>query len=131
MGRLKYSQGSITIEMDETMDRLVRRAIDQAAPGVLERVEADSRAVYTDAHKRWPVVTGRSRAGLTHEVIVSDTEVRGRVSNPVDYAFYVRPKKLYGASTAWSAWVQQPMRKAANKLAKELGPLVRRLLGGR
>jgi hypothetical protein len=123
--KLKFSDGPVAIEMDDTLERLVRRALDKAAPGVVDRITIETAEVYRVAKGLWPEKTGRSRAGLRQEVLVGIDNVRGRIMNDVDYAYYVRPKVFYGSTTAWSEYVQRPMREAADKLAIDLPKLVR------
>ena len=131
MAKLKFSQGSVSIEMDDTMERLVRRALDRAAPGVVQQITSETAEVHRLAVARWPVKTGRSKAGLEQEILVSTDSVRGRIVNAVEYAPYVRPRWLYNTTTAWSALVQRPMRAAATRLVKALGPILRRSLEGK
>lgn len=131
MAKLRYSEGSVSIAMDDTLERLVRRALDEAAPGVVDRITAETAEVHRLAVSRWPVDTGRSKAGLREEIIVSPDSVRGRIMNDVEYAPYVRPRWTYNTTTAWSVLVQRPMRAAAERLVKTLGPVLRRALEGR
>lgn len=123
--KLKFSDGPVAIEMDDTLERLARRALDKAAPGVVDRITIETAEVYRLGEARWPVKTGRSRRGLRHDILVGTDNVRGRIINDVDYAYYVRPKFLYGSTTAWAAFIQRPMRQAANRLAIALPKLVR------
>ena len=118
--KLKFSDGPVAIEMDDTLERLVRRALHKAVPGVVDRITIETAEVYRVAKGLWPEKTGRSRAGLRQEVLVGIDNVRGRIMNDVDYAYYVRPKVFYGSTTAWAEYVQRPMREAATRIAIQL-----------
>lgn len=133
MGKLRYGSGIATIEMDDTMDRLVRRAIEVSQPGLVRRLEETAQRIHAETVARWPVRTGRSKAGLDWYMAIKEggTEIRAVISTGgVPYTFYVRPLSLYGGNTGWSEWVQRPMREAGAKLAIELGPIIARQLTG-
>jgi len=133
MARLRYGAGIATIEMDDTMDQLIRRAIENVQPGVVAKIEAATKAVAEDCERRWPVKTGKSKAGFDWYVAVTQdgTRIRGVIQNPVPYTFYVRPSQLFGGTTGWAEWVQRPMKAAAAKLVDELGPQIVRDLSSR
>jgi hypothetical protein len=122
---LRVSEGGVTFSVDSGVEDLVRRAIEQASPGVVAAVEKEVRLVAEDARDQWPVKTGRSKAGLTLTTIVSTDDVRARIYDDVPYVFYIRPTDLGGKKTAWNTYVQIPMRTAAKHLAEDiLGPAI-------
>lgn len=133
MGNLRYGSGSVTVEMSDTLDRLAREAIDRVQPGLIAELTRTAQQVHANAVRRWPVRTGTSRAGLTWYLAISEggTEIRAVVSTGgVPYTWYIRPQTLYNGNTGWNEWVQRPMRAAGPELAKVLGPIISRQLGG-
>ena len=131
MGRLRYGSGIATVELDDTMDRIDRRAVEVVHPGLVAAIEAKLEKVGQALVTRWPVRTGKSAAGFDWYVRVSQIEIKGVVENKVPYTYYVRPRALWGGTTGWSEWVQIPMRQAQQELVDELGPeIVRGLAHG-
>jgi hypothetical protein len=130
MGKLRFGSGSVSVEMDDTLDRMVRAAINKAQPGALREVERATEELYAQAVAQWPVKTGTSRAGLRREVLVSQglDRIRGRVFNDVDYAKYIRPRALYGADTAFVAYLRRPAKEIAERLTLRLLDLIPRAL---
>jgi hypothetical protein len=137
---LRYGNGNVSIEMDDTLDRLYRNAIERAAPGVLERIEAETKAIHDEARRQWPVGHPRdparrgrahSREQLSWGASIKGNQIVGWVRNTAPWSPFIRPTKLYGSTTAFREWLQLPARKAARKLVKELGPvLTRKMTGG-
>ena len=131
VGSTRFRDGAITIEMDDTLARIARRAVRQASPLVVDGIDEATQAIHADAYRSWPVLTGRSHAGLRQSLVLGTSSVEGLIHTVVDYTFYIRPREFYGAATAWAEWVQKPMRKAATVLVRTLGPeLVRSLESG-
>jgi hypothetical protein len=111
----------------------MRRALDDVAPGVLDRLEATVTRVVDDARSRWPVRTGRSRDGLEAHVTIApgQTSIRGTVANAVDYAVYVRSgQRGLGGKSAVVELLRKPLRAAARELAVELADTVSTTLAG-
>lgn len=126
MGRLVYRSGGVAVAYSDVLDRVARAAIERAAPGVLQAMERELGEVHEAARRDWPVRTGRSRDGLVLDSALDPTTGRLRVSirNDVPYAIYIKPKKLYGATTAWERYVRKPGRVKVRELARELGPVL-------
>lgn len=132
MAKLVFRDGAVTMTMDRTLERIVRRAVEHANPEVLHAVEdATEEQVYVPALRKWPVLTGESKRGLMRDTVVSPTSVEGRIYTDVDYTFFIRPKESYGAWTAWNEYIRKPMAKAAKKLVEALGPRLTSTLAGR
>lgn len=109
------------------------RTLSDAAPGVLDAIEAKVERVYKEAYAKWPI--GRSfdpsRNGQAHSkwqlergTVIDGDRVRGYVRNSAPWSRFIRPRKLYGATTAAREWIQLPMRKASRELVKELGAVL-------
>lgn len=127
MRRLTFGQGSVRIEMDAKLEELARRAVSQVAPGVLERIDQAVDQVLEEAEARWPVKTGRSKAGLAAYTSIAPGGacVQGTVMNPVDYAVYVKSRKGgLGGRSAVVELLRKPLRAQAAQLAGELGTTV-------
>ena len=131
MGRLKFGSGSVRVEMDDTLDRLYRRALDKVAPGVVARIDEATSAVFDAAVGAWPVRTGRSRAGLEHHLTVASdhTTVRGTITDAVEYSRYIKARKL-GGKSAFVELLRLPMRERAKALAAVLATETRANLIG-
>lgn len=121
MAKLTYGSGGTRITMDDTLERIYRRAIEKVAPGILTRMEMVIAEVYDEARQQWPVRTGRSRDGLQRWVTVTPDGMRivGSITNDVDYARYIKAKKLGGRS-AFVELLRKPLRKRADDLSTVL-----------
>lgn len=126
-----YTEGRFTVEVSDTLEQILRRAIQVARPGVLERMEEETRNALDKIVGEWPIKTGRSRAGFKIETTFGPDSVTTRIVNQVDYALFIRPKEFYGVATGYNRIVKPTMRKAATKLVKELGPRISANLQGR
>lgn len=119
--------------MDATLEELARRAVSRVAPGVLVRIDAAVDEVIADATARWPVATGRSKAGLVAytSILPAGDRIQGTVMNPVEYAIYVKSSKNgLGGRSAVVELLRKPIRARAAQLAGELGTTVRTALKG-
>jgi hypothetical protein len=126
MGKLRIKGDGVSVEYSDTLERIARAALEKAAPGVVDALEARVEKLRVAAYKRWPVKTGRSREALELRTTLDPTTGRVTVGivNWVRYAIYVRPTSLYGATTAWEAFVRKPVREAAKEVTKELGEAI-------
>ena len=138
MTQLRLKDGSMTMLVDDGLERLVRDAIEKVAPGVLELVESETKAVYDGAKSRWPVGPDkRDRKGrhskfeLYHEVVIDTTKglIRGRVWNEAPWSRYIKPKGLKGKS-AFVELLRKPLQKRARVFVQQLGRYVSAELGG-
>lgn len=124
------------VQMDDTLSDIVRRALRNAAPRVMDRLEEEARDLHASAESQWPVKTGRSKAALDWAVrIPRPDQVEAVVfidprSPAADYAFFIKGKKQGGAST-WHALVRRPGRRRAKRLAEDLAKDLIDLAGGR
>lgn len=118
MARLRFGSGSVRIEMDDTLDRIYRRALDRVAPKVVERIEDATEEVFDVAQIDWPVRTGRSRRGLQRFVAISSdhAHIRGTITNDVVYARFIRARNL-GGKSPFVELLRKPMRAKAKELA--------------
>jgi hypothetical protein len=133
MADIWAKQGNVSVRMSDALSVIARRAVDRVMPGVLARIEAETRALADQARNDWPVKTGTSKAGLEERTVVDvgRSEVRGEIRNPVAYAHMIKPLELYGTTTAWAAYVRGPMVKLQKRLATELGPVIVAALTGK
>lgn len=117
MTKLRFGDGSVTVEMSDELDRIYRAALEKLAPGLVGRITSATKAVFDNAVAQWPVVSGRSKAGLQMSVQISSDQkvIRGRIWNDVEYARYVKPKGLDGKS-AFVELLRKPMALASKEL---------------
>lgn len=122
MGKLSFGAGSVRIQMDDTLDRIYRRAIDKLAPGLLPAVETAIDDLHADAYAAWPVKTGRSKEALEHLTSVSPDNkvIRGTITDDVPYARFIKAKSL-GGKSAFVELLRKPLRERAKELVKVLG----------
>lgn len=118
--------GAVRAAVDLPTEALARQILAAGAPGVAEAVERAADRIVAEARERWPVRTGRSRAGLEAVVVVDPglTTIRGTVVNEVEYARFVKDKQDRSAMTELLA---KPIRAATPALIAEIGDRV----GGR
>lgn len=119
--KLTFGSGGTRITMDDTLDRIYRRAIERVAPGLLTRVELAIAEVYDEARQQWPVRTGRSRDGLQRHVTIAPDGARivGSITNDVDYSRFIKARKLGGRS-AFVELLRKPLRRRADELSTVL-----------
>ncbi len=110
---------------DAYVKRAQSAAVAQARASLMQR----SGVILDDARSKWPVETGRSRAGLEPpRIVVSGDRVRLTVRNSVDYSANVRIRAQRGLR-AWDVLVREPIRRIAlqaRSIAKEIGAAIRR-----
>lgn len=130
MGNIQIGRGSMSVTLDDGMDRFVRAALERSAPATLRVLEREGEQLFDDAYARWPVKSGRSRAGLTWGLRLPDANtVEVFLSNSVEYVYYIRT--LYpGGQHVWTDLVVKPTRKAARKIAEELAEEIANAIAG-
>lgn len=121
-GVTRYSEGGVTVTLSGDLEEFALRAVDLCLPGIRQKMEAEVANIIEEAREEWPIVTGQSRDGLTRVTQIGTTYVRVLVLNDVVHAKFVRPKKWYGADTAWQRLVRGPVSVLHKRLAIELGP---------
>lgn len=121
-GVTRYSEGGVTVTLSGALEDFALRAVDQALPGIRKRLEREVVGLAEEAREEWPVRTGVSRDGLLVVTEIGGDYLKILVVNDVAYAKYIRPKKIYGADTAWQRWVRGPMTVLHKRMAIELGP---------
>ena len=126
----RFKDGSITIDMSDTLADMARRAVQRTQPGVLEAMEREVEAARRDVVRDWPVKTGRSSRAFKVETLFSPNDVTVRLINTIDYAPFVRPKEFFGVATGFVRIVRPRMRAAADTLIEELGPLLTQTITG-
>ena len=125
MRTIYQGAGESTVIIKQDMAILLRRLVDSSMPGAFEAMEAELDAVYTDAVRQAPVKTGKFKASIQQQVVLSPNAdlLRGRLWSDVDYArFIVSPTKLPGSGSALVELFRKPMKKAGENLANKLGP---------
>lgn len=132
MGDRSFVDGNVTVTLSDALDNLVEAAEDDVPGAVLEALQVTVGEVHDDALRGWPVVTGRSRAGL---VTVSETDgntISVAERNDVPYAPFIVPKAYHGATTAWQRLVRGPIYARRTRVLEVLGVnIVRALRRGR
>lgn len=138
--RFRYKNATITLS--DGLDRWVERAIRHTAPAVFDAIELETEAVYDVARANWPVKTGRSRDGLAPQVgyDLGTSRLSGAVINtaskPEDgrksYVYFIKAPLGGTGKPAHvvTALLRRPFKAAAKRLARELGPALRRAWGG-
>jgi hypothetical protein len=136
MSRLRYGTGSLSVEVDDRTDQLVRAAVEKVAPGALQLIEREVREVFDNAKARWPVGpdkryrTGHSRDMLGWDVVFDGTGlIRGRVYCTAEWSKYIAPKGLKGRY-AFAEYLRKPMVAKTRPLVEALGHLVKSELEG-
>ena len=124
--KLKFGSGAIRLDMDDTLERMMRAAAERVAPGVLDRIDTAVTRIEAEATRRWPVKTGKSRDGLaSHTIITPDGDhIRGTVMNDVFYARYVKSfKNSLNGKSAMVTLLMKPIQAEAKLLAEDLGKI--------
>lgn len=111
VGKLTFrgEGGSVSVTMDDRLDRLVRDAIEKTNPNTISRLEAAAEATFNNAKKHWPYGTKkrwglppalwRSRNRLHEEVrLKGENVIQAVVSNSAPYAYFIKANKLRGAN---------------------------------
>ncbi len=132
MGKLTFGDSRATVTMDDAFEGLVRQALDETLPGMVDRLEQTASDLEANAVARWPVKTGRSKAALTSEVRVAPdySNIRARVACEVDYAKYiVSPRIKSGSGSAFVELLKKPTEAAGKALAEELKDVMATTLG--
>lgn len=93
-----------------------------AVPAAIEAGTRELEELYRDAHARWPVATGRSRAALRLVFRRDASQASGKLVDTAPYVTDIRARKLGGRSP-WTELVVLPWR------GRRLPALLRRLRG--
>ena len=130
MGKLRIGKGDAAVLMDDTMDLIYRRAIEQAQPGLLPILEREISALHASAAVQWPVKTGTSKAALDSGVrLMGAAKIEAFLVNTADHSPYIRANNL-GKKSAYQVLIKNPGIKLGPVLAEMLGDqLARTLLG--
>ena len=129
MSRITYGTGDAYIEVNDTTAALVRAVADKVAPGAFQLIEDETRTIYDDAKRQWPVGPykryrpGHSRDFLFHEMSIRGDTIRGRVYCTADWSRYIKPKGLRG-KTAYVVYLQRPIRKLRGPMLEQLGRFI-------
>ena len=133
---IRYGTGKHSIEIDDGIEKMIRRVIDDAFPGVADAIERTTDELYQDAFDAWPVKSGRSKAALTQTLTIDGDTIRRTVLNPAKkaggfpYVFAIRTKQQDGDENLWGLLIRKPGRKAGELLAEELGPVLAAIAEG-
>lgn len=128
MGKLRIRVGDVTATLSRDLGADARRAWDLSSNRAVQSMEAERDRVFDNARSRWPVKTGRSRAGLNDYTQVelggrNNGRIKVGIDNDVGYTRWVR---LPGGSPfAVTALLRTPMRRASRRLLERLGPELR------
>lgn len=133
-----FRRGDVSVELD--LPDLEAAWVPTFSEVIEEEIRQRLEKVYLDAREKWPVRTGKSRAGLRMEVGVSRDEIVGELYNEEQYAYKISFKSsillarrqgarsmaelvalgpLRGAHV-WSALVRSPGREAGKDLEQHL-----------
>lgn len=115
---------SITARFDDALDRLAKRARGALLAAVADPATTKARAVLANAQTRWPVRTGRSRAGLALQETRGALTFQLAIVNNVGYALQVH----HGES--WRSLVADPMAALVRETYVESGRRILTALRG-
>ena len=140
MSRTRYTYGSASLDVDTGgLEELLRRAVEDVAPAVAERMGQTARELHDDAKSKWPVGPekvkrkGRhSRDELGWEVVVDvrTGTIRARVFCTAEWARYIKPKGLRG-KTAFIEYLRKPLAKARDPLVNDVRRIIVDIMEGR
>lgn len=107
----------ITARWNDTWRQLARRARVAVLPAaVVTPATAGVRVVLASARVGWPVLSGRSKAGLAEEQKRDGDLVQSvGIVDPVGYTLAVRKGQ------SWRSLVAEPMRRLVRDLADQAG----------
>lgn len=133
MGKLRYGNARVSVEMDDVAERMARRAIERAAPGILDEIERETETVFRQAQGRWPKGKNprthkqpiHSREALRSEYRISEDgkKVSGHIVNDAWWARYVSLWFAQGRN-AFAYLIRRPMRAAQRRLSDKLAQRV-------
>lgn len=120
MAKIRFGSPGAGVEMDDTILRLATDAIDEIVPGVRDYLQDAVYQIRINAQDEWPVKTGRSRASLSDVTQINSDSIQGIIEiEECEYTHYVRPRKLWGTTTAWQIWVKTPMKEANREMLED------------
>ena len=130
---LYYGSGETAVILDQDKADLLSQAIDNALPGAMDAVSEELEIVYRSAEDHAPVDTGKFKASIRRQLIVSkDYEIlRGRLWSDLAYArFIVSPATLPGSGSAFVELFRKPVEAAGERLIRRLGPIIAEKMRG-
>jgi hypothetical protein len=120
--RIGDSNG-ISADLDDGIERLIRRALEQVAPDVFDEIEQETERLLNDAVSEWPVGPERGRAhsrDLMRDSVELSPDldsIRGRITNTADYARFIVSRKTWYRN-AYVELLRKPARRALGRIAK-------------
>lgn len=119
--KLTIGGGIVSVDIDRTLEDIVKQALQRTNPGVLEEMEAVSDKIFDRAIRRWPVDSGKSKQGLEKSRrIVNFNTLEVFITNKVKYTFFIRGKAQNRRRT-WNVLVSTPGSRAGTRLAEKIG----------
>jgi len=125
-----FQADNVTISVSDDVADLMTRIAAQAGQISLTTVQEMVDEVYADADRRWPILTGVSKAGLQKYARVQDGMVLVGIRNPVRYVRYIRSRKegreklaqarkrsgkFKRTAPTWSTLVSAPLKKVVKR----------------
>ena len=134
MGRILYGRGNAQIELSGGIRSMVDRVLRQSGGVVIDRLREDARTLHDDAHRNWyrklKKRSGESQAGLNYAVRIPDPKtVESYVANSAPYVWFIRYPWPENNVYVYRDLLINPGKKAAKKIAAELGEELRKLAG--
>lgn len=145
--RLTIRHGGVTAKLSVDLSKAADRAWGLSENAAVQEMNRERDAVYENARGRWPVKTGKSRAGLDayNEVAIAGGQTgtyKAGVRNPVEYVKWIRfagsvqTRKVRGTSRTQffrgafvlTSLLRTPTRRAGKRLIESLGPVLREQL---
>lgn len=137
--RLRLGRGSNTVIIENGLDDMVRRFLEDTIPGVLPRMEAEAEDLYNAAQAKWPVKTGRSKAAMNWWIRFPRPDPLDRIEAFVGfepgepgskYAHLVKGRKDDGKQS-WRVHLLRPAQERGEKLGTDIAAMVADILAGR
>ena len=135
--RIRLGRGKSTLILSDGQASLVREAVDEGMPGVLERLEQEAEDHYAAAREAWPVRKGWSRDALNWWIRLPKGDlsvIEGFVGfepgeRGTEYAHLVKGRKD-GGKQSWRVHLQKPMRERSVRLNEDVVARLRAILNG-
>ena len=134
MAKVTFGRGSIRVNVDDGLARLVEKAVRNSAPrtfGAIDRaitwIEADAKARWPVGRERETVADGKGRPhsrDLLHGEVVIDAgaeKVTGKISQDAEYAYKIKTSQNGVTGNPWQALVAKPLKAALHGIVEEIG----------
>lgn len=143
----KVKSGQIKIELDDTLEKMVRQIVERGAPGVFNIINDEMITIADNAQKNWLVRSSTNQVGtfkdkrtrnsadefeVTTEIAYQGgIKIVGTIRNNAEYAYKIKvgknsintsgsPTSLKEGDHLWSKLVRDPLKKRATQIQKKI-----------